>query len=94
MEAKVGERYLLWRDFLQDLTSRGLHGVRLVISNAHEGLKRAITEVFPGVKLTAVPCAFHALHLGPRLEALPRSGFTFLDHPTAKLKWHTINPIL
>ena len=45
---KVGERYLLWRDFLQDLTSRGLQGVRLVVSDAHEGLKRAITEVFPG----------------------------------------------
>jgi transposase-like protein len=48
VEARVGERHVLWRDFLQDLSSRGLRGVRLVVSDAHEGLKRAITEVFPG----------------------------------------------
>ncbi len=48
VEPTMGERYLLWRDFLQDLTSRGLQGVRLIVSDAHEGLKRAITEVFPG----------------------------------------------
>jgi transposase-like protein len=48
VEPAVGERHLLWRDFLQGLTNRGLRGVRLVVSDAHEGLKRAITKVFPG----------------------------------------------
>ena len=48
MEVKVGERYILWRDFLQDLVARGLQGVRLVVSDAHEGLKRAIGETFAG----------------------------------------------
>lgn len=47
-EVRVGERYILWRDFLEDLMSRGLRGVRLVVSDAHEGLKRAISEVFSG----------------------------------------------
>jgi transposase-like protein len=38
-----------WRDFLRDLVSRGLRGVQLVVSDAHEGLKKAIAEVFQGV---------------------------------------------
>jgi putative transposase len=31
-----------WHEFLKDLISRGLSGVQLVISDAHEGLKKAI----------------------------------------------------
>jgi putative transposase len=38
----------LWRAFLQGLVARGLRGVRLVISDAHRGLKQAIREVFVG----------------------------------------------
>ena len=34
-----------WSDFLKDLVRRGLTGVKLVISDAHEGLKGAITRV-------------------------------------------------
>ena len=34
-----------WIDFLRSLTRRGLKGVKLVISDAHEGLKAAITQV-------------------------------------------------
>ena len=34
-----------WIDFLRSLTRRGLRGVRLVTSDAHEGLKAAITKV-------------------------------------------------
>src|SRR3954465_622395 len=34
-----------WTTFLRDLTKRGLKGVKLVISDAHEGLKNAITRV-------------------------------------------------
>lgn len=36
-----------WRDFLVGLKKRGLHGVDLVITDSHEGLKRAICEVLP-----------------------------------------------
>jgi len=32
-------------DFLRSLTRRGLRGVKLVISDAHEGLKAAVTKV-------------------------------------------------
>jgi len=34
-----------WTEFLRDLVRRGLSDVRLVISDAHEGLKEAITRV-------------------------------------------------
>ena len=37
-----------WTAFLLSLVKRGLKGVRLVISDAHEGLKRAISTVLSG----------------------------------------------
>jgi putative transposase len=37
-----------WTAFLRSLKARGLHGVQLVISDAHEGLKAAIGAVFAG----------------------------------------------
>ncbi len=42
------EPYLSWRGFLLSLRSRGLSGVRLVVSDAHEGLVRAVRESLPG----------------------------------------------
>lgn len=38
-----------WTSFLKSLVDRGLHGIKLVISDAHSGLKSAINEVFTGV---------------------------------------------
>src|SRR5580704_12430538 len=40
------EAETFWSGFLKSLTRRGLHGVKLVISDAHEGLKAAIRRVF------------------------------------------------
>jgi putative transposase len=37
-----------WTAFLRGLVARGLSGVQLVISDAHEGLKAAIAAVLPG----------------------------------------------
>jgi putative transposase len=37
-----------WTAFLRSLVARGLTGVALVISDAHEGLKNAIEAVLPG----------------------------------------------
>lgn len=37
-----------WTAFLRSLKARGLSGVQLVISDAHEGLKAAIAAVFAG----------------------------------------------
>jgi putative transposase len=45
-----------WTDFLRSLTRRGLRGVKLVISDAHLGLKAAIAKVF---KATWQRCRVH-----------------------------------
>src|SRR3954451_4337378 len=39
------ETEAFWRDFLRSLVKRGLAGVQLVVSDAHEGLKNAIGQV-------------------------------------------------
>ncbi|KAA0570076.1 IS256 family transposase [Azospirillum sp. Sh1] len=39
------EAEVFWSDFLKKLKGRGLKGVKLVISDAHEGLKAAIARV-------------------------------------------------
>jgi len=38
-----------WREFLSGLVQRGLTGVRLIVSDAHEGLRAARRAVFGGV---------------------------------------------
>lgn len=42
------ESYEAWKDFLNRLKQRGLQAPRLVISDAHAGLKKAIQRVFVG----------------------------------------------
>jgi transposase-like protein len=37
-----------WKEFLEKLKGRGLHGVEFVVSDDHQGLKKAIAEVIPG----------------------------------------------
>ena len=38
-----------WKEFLEALKARGLHGVEFVVSDDHPGLKKAIAEVLSGV---------------------------------------------
>ncbi|WP_077329566.1 IS256 family transposase [Virgibacillus siamensis] len=42
------ESFEAWQEFLGDLISRGLQSPKLVISDAHSGLKKAIKKVFIG----------------------------------------------
>lgn len=42
------ETYAGWAHFLRSIRGRGVEGVLCVTSDAHEGLRRAIEEVFPG----------------------------------------------
>jgi len=44
----ASEEYAFWLDFLRSLSRRGLQGVQLVTSDAHEGLKAAIQQIFTG----------------------------------------------
>lgn len=46
-----------WRAFLSSLKDRGLHGMVLFVSDAHEGLKAARKAVFPSVPWQR--CQFH-----------------------------------
>jgi putative transposase len=40
------EAETFWTDFLRGLARRGLRGVKLVVSDAHEGLKAAVAKIF------------------------------------------------
>jgi len=57
VSAALSEHEVHWRGFLQNLTERGLHGVRLITSDAHAGLKNARRAVFPSVPWQR--CQFH-----------------------------------
>lgn len=46
-----------WNDFIKGLKQRGLNGVLMFISDAHEGITDAVTKVFPGVPWQR--CQFH-----------------------------------
>src|SRR5690606_2091352 len=45
MQIGSSEAEPIWTEFLRQLTRRGLRGVKLVISDAHEGIKAAVTKV-------------------------------------------------
>lgn len=44
----ASETEAFWLEFLRSLVARGLNGVQLVTSDAHEGLKAAIAQVLSG----------------------------------------------
>jgi len=45
MDIGPSEAETFWTDFLRKLRRRGLRGVKLVVSDAHEGIKAAVTRV-------------------------------------------------
>ena len=53
----LSEHEVHWREFLQSLVKRGLRGVQLVVSDAHEGLAAARMAVFGSVPWQR--CQFH-----------------------------------
>jgi len=53
----LSEQEVHWRDFISSLKDRGLHGVKLFISDAHKGLKAARQAIFPTVPWQR--CQFH-----------------------------------
>jgi putative transposase len=56
----LSEAEVHWRDFFAGLQGRGLHGVELIISDDHAGLKAAREARFPGVPWQR--CQFHLQH--------------------------------
>ena len=42
------EASIFWQDLFEDLKERGLRGVKLVVSDGHKGIQKAVTESFIG----------------------------------------------
>ena len=85
-----------WTSFLRDLVRRGLTGVKLVISDAHEGLKAAITRVLGA---TWQRCRVHAMRNAlayvPKgqhtmVAAAIRQAFIQPDHVNAVQTWRHV----
>ena len=57
VSVSLSEAEVHWREFLAVLQERGLHGVRLIVSDDHKGLKAALQARFPGVPWQR--CQFH-----------------------------------
>lgn len=53
----LSEAEVHWRSFLSVLKDRGLYGLELIVSDAHEGLQAARRAVFPSVPWQR--CQFH-----------------------------------
>src|SRR5262249_33685667 len=97
LDAGPSEDAAFWTAFLRGLVKRGLRGVRLVISDAHEGLKKALSTVLSGASwqrcrvhfmrnlLATVP---HAAR--EPVAALVRTIFAQPDHATALAQLHKI----
>jgi transposase-like protein len=70
----LSEAEVHWRDFLESLQKRGLHSVRLVVSDNHQGLRSAIKARFGSVPHQR--CQFHLLQNAmdhvPKLALRPK----------------------
>jgi len=53
----LSEAEIHWREFLSSLKDRGVHGIELITSDAHEGLAAARKAVFPSIPWQR--CQFH-----------------------------------
>lgn len=57
VSVSLSEAEAHWRTFFESLVKRGMHGLELIISDAHSGLKAAKNAVFPSVPWQR--CQFH-----------------------------------
>lgn len=69
-----------WKDFLKSLRERGLHGVEFVVSDDHQGLRKAIAEVLPEALWQR--CYVHFLRNA--IDYLPRKAD---DDCLKELRW-------
>ena len=86
-----------WLRFLRGLVTRGLRGVRLVTSDAHEGLKGAIAAVFHGASWQRCRVHFlrNALALVPKaarqlVAATVRTAFAQPTDDAARRQWRQV----
>jgi putative transposase len=86
-----------WLGFLRSLVARGLSGVQLVISDAHEGLKQAIAAVLHGASWQRCRVHFlrNVLALVPKsaaqmVAATIRTVFAQPDARSASEQWRRV----
>ncbi len=91
------EAMVFWMEFLRSLVRRGLKGVKLVVSDAHEGLKAAIQKALNGS--TWQRCRVHTTRnllarvskaQQSRLAALLREAFTAPNAEKAHAAWRAV----
>ena len=96
MEIGTSEAEPIWREFLRSLTRRGLRGVKLVISDAHEGLKAAAARVLCA---TWQRCRVHFMrnvmaHAGKSgrrvVSAFIATAFAQETPEAAQAQWRTV----
>jgi transposase-like protein len=90
------EAETFWATFLRSLVRRGLKGVKLVVSDAHEGLKAAIRRVLGA---TWQRCRVHWMrsalaHVGKGQQAVVaaalRQAFLQADEASARQVWRQV----
>jgi transposase-like protein len=90
------EAETFWTDFLRSLARRGLRGVKLVISDAHEGIKAAVSKV---LSCTWQRCRVHFMrnvlaHAGRSgrrvVSAFVATAFAQDDAEAAKVQWRRV----
>ena len=80
MDVGASEDCAFWLAFLRSLTARGLSGVELVTSDAHQGLKNAIAAVFTGASWQRCRTHFMA-NLLTRVPKRAQACPTWRGHP-------------
>src|SRR5678815_1382220 len=96
MDIGPSEAETFWTAFLRKLARRGLRGVKLVVSDAHEGIKLAVTKV---LSATWQRCRVHFMrnalaHAGRSgrrvVSAFIATAFAQDDAETAKAQWRRV----
>ena len=96
MDIGPSEAETFWTAFLRKLARRGLRGVKLVISDAHEGIKAAVTKV---LNATWQRCRVHFMrnalaHAGKSgrrvVSAFIATAFAQDDAGAAKAQWRRV----
>jgi transposase-like protein len=96
MDIGPSEAETFWTEFLRKLARRGLRGVKLVISDAHEGLKAAIAKV---LHASWQRCRVHLMrnllaHAGRQgrgvASAFIATAFAQEDAEAAKAQWRKV----
>jgi putative transposase len=96
MTVGASEAETFWTEFLRSLARRGLRGVKLAISDAHEGLKAAVAKV---LHATWQRCRVHTMrnllaHAGRQgrgvAAAFIATAFAQDDAPAAKAQWRKV----